>query len=178
MSRITPGNRFVFHVVWGLYMVGLRNRGFFILFVALSFVLFSFSPFAHAGCRVGESCSYKISGRLTVKIDVRDVSGTVPPTSFDATLSFEDRFITVSIGGLKPGLYTAKIRSARGTAFISSGDDKQLERIALSHRAPVGKTPSVALIDDGRPRPMGSQGSVEVVIGILTDRVFPMTTTP
>jgi hypothetical protein len=152
-------------------MIRAKSSLSFLFFSLFSFVALSFSSPAYAGCPVGESCNPEITGSLTYRVELRDVSNTHKPASFDATVSFKDRFITVSVGGLQRGLWTPKLVLARGFALVSSGSNSKPDRVVLSNR---GRKPNVVLAADNKLKPMGPQSVVEFTVEVLPDIVFPM----
>lgn len=152
-------------------MVGTRGRVSSILCALIAGVVSTFPTHVHAGCSDPQGCAYTLSGRMTVAINVRDVSGKHPPSSLQTTLSFSGNRVLVSIAGLQPGLYTMQIRSVRGFATISSGGRPVSERIPLTHR---GKQANVVLGDPEGPVVQGPRAHVDIPLKILSDLNFPM----
>jgi hypothetical protein len=86
-------------------------------------------------------------------------------------LDVQNRFITISVGGLQLGLWTARLVQARGLALVSSGPNSKPDRFVLSNR---GKKPNVVLAADSKLRPTGPQSNAEFTIEVLPDIVLPM----
>lgn len=103
------------------------------------------------------------TGRMTVRIELRDISSKKSPTYFDATIPFRGSSVSFSISGLTPGIYNPQIKSVRGFATVEASSISSADRFILTNK---GTGANVFLHDDGQPRLMGPQSSVYVILDI------------
>lgn len=128
----------------------------------LAIIVSTFATNAYGQLSGGQS-SLTFSGRMSVRIELRDISSKKSPTYFDATIPFNGSRVTFSITGLTPGIYNPQIKSVRGFASVAFDASTSSQKFALTNKGPGA---NVFLGSDDRPRLMGPQSNVDVILDI------------